>query len=74
MTHIQVWTPSGPKHTDLLSATLTPLGRHFVDLLSVDLDLLFQVKLEIDPKYCVFGLAKSRRRKIIPTMRLDAYC
>ena len=110
MTHIQLWTPSGPKHTDPLSATLThfsrsqkhfwpenrklkihitlsfmigfwwnfvrmdPIGRYVVDLLSVDLDLLLQVKLEIDPKFCVFGLAKSRRRRIIATMSLDAYC
>ena len=51
-----------------------PIGRHLVDLLSVDLDLLLQVKLEIDPKFCVFGLAKSGRRRIIPTMSLDAYC
>ena len=27
------------------------IGRHLVDLLSVDLDLLLQVKLEIDPKF-----------------------
>jgi len=52
----------------------TRIGRHLVDLLTVDLDLLLQVKLEIDPKYCVFGLAKFRRRRIIPTMCLDAYC
>jgi len=33
MTHIQVWTPSGPKYTDPLSATLTHFSRsqtHFV--------------------------------------------
>ena len=51
----------------------TPIGRHLVDLLSVDLDLLLQVKLEIDPKFCVFGLAKFTCRRIIPTMGLDAY-
>ena len=27
MTHIQVWTPSGPKYTDPLSATLTHFSR-----------------------------------------------
>jgi len=27
MTHIQVWTPSGPKYTDPLSATLTYFSR-----------------------------------------------
>jgi len=45
-----------------------PIGRHLVALLFVDLDLLLQVKLEIDPKFCVFGSAKSRHRRIIPTM------
>ena len=37
------------------------------------LDLLLQIKLDIDPKFCVFGLAKSTRRRIIPTTGLDAY-
>jgi len=39
-----------------------------------DLDLLLQVKLEIDAIFFVFGLAKSRRRRIIPATWLDGYC
>jgi len=53
---------------------MDPIGRHLVDLLSVDLDLLLWVKLEINPKFFVTRLAKSRHRRIILVTWLDGYC
>ena len=111
MTHIQLWTPSGPKHTDPLSATLTHFSRsqtHFwpeTRKRKIDITLSFMIRfwwnfvgmdLHRTPSWwptyrwpwptssgqtrnrpeilCLRFMAKSTRRRIIPTTGLDAYC